>query len=139
MWECGDPYQYPIPEKGDHWENVLEPLMESDKAQCEIWKDEVQNLLIFAGLFSGVLTAFIIQSYQSLQPDPNDIMIALLTRIAISLDNPLNGTSLTPINTVLHQKSPPASSIRINMFWFISLVLSLTTVLIGIVSLQWLR
>ena len=67
-------------------------------------------------------------------------MIALLTRIATHLDNPLNGTSLVSQQIdALPSTSPVSSSIRINVFWFISLVLSLTTVLIGIVSLQWLR
>ena len=67
-------------------------------------------------------------------------MIALLTRIATRLDNPLNGTSLVPQQIdALPSTSPLPSSIRINIFWFISLVFSLTTVLIGIISLQWLR
>jgi hypothetical protein len=69
-------------------------------------------------------------------------MIALLTHIATRLDNPLNGTSLVSqqINPLPSTSPGPApSSIRINVFWFISLVFSLTTVLIGIVSLQWLR
>lgn len=35
--------------------------------------------------------------------------------------------------------SPPSSSVQINILWFSSLILSLTTVIIGIVSLQWLR
>jgi hypothetical protein len=91
-------------------------------------------------LFSGVLSAFVIESYQGLQPDQTDIMIALLTRIATRLDNPLNGTSLAPQQIdALPSTSPLPSSIRINIFWFISLVFSLTTVLIGIISLQWLR
>ena len=67
-------------------------------------------------------------------------MIALLTRIVTRLDNPLNGTASTSQSIgTLPTNSPAASAIRINIFWFISLVLSLTTVLIGIVSLQWLR
>jgi len=69
-------------------------------------------------------------------------MVALLTRIATRLDNPfnLNGTSLAPQQIdAVPSASPLPSSIRINIFWFISLVFSLTTVLIGIVSLQWLR
>ncbi|TFK68961.1 hypothetical protein BDN72DRAFT_740672, partial [Pluteus cervinus] len=32
-----------------------------------------------------------------------------------------------------------ASAVRINIFWFLSLTLSLSTVLIGILCLQWLR
>jgi len=82
----------------------------------------------------------VIESYQGLQPDQNDIVIALLTRIATRLDNPLNGTSLVPQQIdAVPSTSPLPSSVRINIFWFISLVFSLTTVLIGIVSLQWLR
>ena len=67
-------------------------------------------------------------------------MIALLTRIATRLDNPLNGTASVPQQmNALPSNSPLPSSIRINIFWFVGLVLSLTTALIGIVSLQWLR
>jgi len=67
-------------------------------------------------------------------------MIALLTRIATRMDNPLNGTSLVSQQIdALPPTSLAPSSIRINIFWFISLVSSLTTVLICIVSLQWLR
>ncbi|KAF9522891.1 hypothetical protein CPB83DRAFT_776354, partial [Crepidotus variabilis] len=74
--------------------------MRRDKARCDAWKDEVQNLLIFAGLFSAVVTAFVVESAKSLQTDPAEL---------------------------------------INIFWFMSLVLSLTVVLVGIISLQWLR
>jgi len=35
--------------------------------------------------------------------------------------------------------TPTASDIRVNIFWFLSLIFSLTTVLIGIIALQWLR
>jgi len=57
----------------------------------------------------------------------------LLLRI---LTDQRNASSIIPINTT----SPITSSaIRINIFWFISLMLSLTTVLIGIISMQWLR
>ncbi|KAF8898110.1 hypothetical protein CPB84DRAFT_1633457, partial [Gymnopilus junonius] len=122
------------------WEKLLNPLLEKDRVQCEAWKDEVQNLLIFAGLFSAVLSAFVVVSYPTLQPDQNETMISLLARIATRLDNPLNATlSADPVNPALFSNAPTPSSIRINAFWFISLVLSLTAALIGIISLQWLR
>lgn len=54
----------------------------------------------------------------------------------------MEGTSgsnaVLPPSTV-PQFSPDASALRINIVWFISLVLSLTTVLVGTISLQWLR
>ncbi|KAF8147824.1 hypothetical protein B0H34DRAFT_275066 [Crassisporium funariophilum] len=46
-------------------------------------------------------------------------------------------TSMTA--PVIPHFSPTPSAIRVNIFWFMSLILSLTTVVVGIVSLQWLR
>lgn len=88
-----------------------------------------------AGLFSAVVTTFIVESYKFLQPDPNATIEGLLFHIA----NSLNNTSPLPPSLVPVPFSQPSSSVRINIFWFISLVLSLTTVLIGTISLQWLR
>ena len=71
-------------------------------------------------------------------------MVNLLAHIAIRLDanSSAQNASLATSNAIdsATLSAPvPASSIRINVLWFISLVLSLTTALIGIVSLQWLR
>ncbi|KAF8965723.1 hypothetical protein BDZ97DRAFT_1918014 [Flammula alnicola] len=143
LWRWNDPHLYPIPKPGgDHCDTVLQPLLKKDKIQCDAWKDEVQNLLIFAGLFSAVVTGFAIDSYKRLQPDPNVVLTALLTHIAGSVDI-LANTSMAAIPPSNIQYpvsfSPSPSSIRINIFWFSSLILSLTTVIVGIVSLQWLR
>jgi len=85
-----------------------------------------------AGLFSAVVTAFIIESYKVLKQDPAEI---LLSRILAQLEGRPNGTDIitTPKFT------PTPSDIRVNTLWFLSLILSLATVLIGIISLQWLR
>ncbi|KAF8184209.1 hypothetical protein BJ912DRAFT_927908 [Pholiota molesta] len=138
-WQCGEPYQYPLPApEGDPWQILLAPILERDKAQCEAWKDEVQNLLIFAGLFSAVVTAFTIETYKGLQQDPSNTMILLLSTIANNLQNSQNNnTEAIPISQPAF--SPTLSTVRVNIFMFMSLILSLATVLIGIVSLQWLR
>ncbi|PPQ97810.1 hypothetical protein CVT26_012902 [Gymnopilus dilepis] len=141
-WRCGEPYRYPLPsEKGNPWETLLDSLLEQDRTQCDAWNDEVQNLLIFAGLFSAVLTAFVIESYKALQPDPNDQIITLLAQISANTQGPPGNLSQAlPSRPALADAfTPSESSIRINAFWFTSLVLSITTALIGIVSLQWIR
>ncbi|KDR81291.1 hypothetical protein GALMADRAFT_1125098 [Galerina marginata CBS 339.88] len=135
IWNCGDPYIYPIPmpNNSNCWKGVLDPHIKNDKVQCDAWKDEVQNLLIFAGLFSAVVTSFTVESYRSLQADPNDTIIYLLNRLVETSAN---------ISTPTPQMQPfmaSSLSIRVNVFWFLSLILSLITVLIGIVALQWLR
>lgn len=94
-----------------------------------------------AGLFSAVVTAFIVESYKGLQRNPDDDIVNILSQIAVQLGNPLNTTSFIPSkeSPLLQAFAPGASTIRVNTVWFMSLVLSLTTVLVGIVSLQWLR
>ncbi|KAF9552344.1 hypothetical protein CPC08DRAFT_647016, partial [Agrocybe pediades] len=101
--------------------------MERDKIQCDAWKEEVQNLLIFAGLFSAVVTAFAIESYKLLQPDPDDNMFNVVAHIAVRLDNPTSSSLGIFSNQAAPPFSPSPSAIRVNIFWFLSLVLSLTT------------
>ncbi|KDR66602.1 hypothetical protein GALMADRAFT_259119 [Galerina marginata CBS 339.88] len=128
-------YAPPKPD-GDPWDVLLKPRMDEDIIRCQAWKEEVNNLLIFAGLFSAVVTAFVVESYKTLQPDPNSTVVDLLSRMATRLDNPLDEVS--PITSIA-SFSPSSSSIRVNILWFLSLILSLTTVLVGIITLQWLR
>ncbi|KAF9558291.1 hypothetical protein CPC08DRAFT_639232 [Agrocybe pediades] len=136
-----DGFQFaPKKPDGDLWEIALEPLMKREREQCDAWKEEVQNLLIFAGLFSAVVTAFVIESYKTLHADPQDTMVTLLSHILVRLENGSatgSPTSSLPSSQVTFV--PDKSAERINSFWFISLVLSLATALIGIISLQWLR
>ncbi|KAK7030321.1 hypothetical protein VNI00_014243 [Paramarasmius palmivorus] len=91
------------------------------------WKEDIDTLLVFAGLFSAVVTAFLIESYQWLSEDTT---VVILTQIS----QQLNGTQTqsTPF-------TPEASSIRINCFWFLSLIFSLTSALFGLLCKQWLR
>jgi len=148
--KLGDPPKYPLPKlDGDPFVVLLESQVKKDKVRCDAWKDEVQNLLIFvslsveripkltsscskAGLFSAVVTAFIIESYKALKQDPAEI---LLLRILTQLEGRVNGTDILTNSKF----TPTPSDIRVNTLWFLSLIFSLTTVLIGIIALQWLR
>lgn len=91
--------------------------------------------LIQARLLSAVVTAFIVESYKKLQQDPNDDIVNLLSQIASRINGPLNASTATLGPPAPSPFVPAASAIRVNVFWFISLVLSLATVLIGIISL----
>ena len=90
-----------------------------------------------AGLFSGVLSAFVIQTVNDLQEDPSDQIILLLSQISRNMNGSNTTTSIPPQASDFF--IPTASSVCVNVLWLVSLVLSLTTVLIAIVVLQWLR
>ncbi|KAJ2928221.1 hypothetical protein H1R20_g8876, partial [Candolleomyces eurysporus] len=108
---------------------------------CKIWKDEIDKLLLFATLFSAVVTSFIIEAYKLLQVDQQEVASAVLFGIHRQLDNLVrqntSAPTLTPDPTV--QFTPPSSAVAVNICFFLSLTLSLSTVSVGILCLQWLR
>lgn len=61
MWKCGDDFENPIPagtvkdsesktSEQNHWKVVFDSYLEADSKQCDLWKDEVNILLIFVRL-----------------------------------------------------------------------------------------
>ncbi|KAI3620858.1 hypothetical protein WG66_006300 [Moniliophthora roreri] len=122
------------PTLDESWEKVLKQVARYDDDMVKNWRDDIDTLLVFAGLFSAVITAFIIESYQWLSEDPADTTVALLTQMVL--------IQLNATQTILLERKefePDTSSIRINCFWFLSLIFSLTSALFGLLCKQWVR
>ncbi|KAK7013609.1 hypothetical protein VNI00_019475 [Paramarasmius palmivorus] len=109
------------------YEKLRAEVKKYDDGMVAGYKEDIDTLLVFAGLFSAVVTAFLIESYQWLSEDTT---VVILTQIF----QQLNGTQAQST-----QFTPEASSIRINCFWFLSLIFSLTSALFGLLCKQWLR
>ncbi|KAJ7831027.1 hypothetical protein B0H14DRAFT_3464421 [Mycena olivaceomarginata] len=119
------------------WSVYISEASKHDKALVKSWKSDMDGLLIFAGLFSAILTAFLIESYKTLSPDSGDNTVLLLTQISLQLSGIANGSSIDipPSEPFV----PPTSSLVCNAFWFISLGLSLSSALIATLVEQWAR
>ncbi|KAJ3868257.1 hypothetical protein EV359DRAFT_70701 [Lentinula novae-zelandiae] len=123
------------PRTGDHWERIMKRIDLYDEDICKGWREDIDTLLVFAGLFSAAVTAFLIESYGWLQqPDQTTNLLLLQLKQQLQSGNdtdPLEasdiGFSVTPL------------AIRINIFWFSSLALSLSCAIVGILCKQWLR
>ncbi|KAJ7658564.1 hypothetical protein B0H17DRAFT_955101, partial [Mycena rosella] len=89
-----------------------------------------------AGLFSGSLTAFIIESYKNLTPDPGESVVTLLQQISAQLNGSTNAPYSTPGTSTF---TPPVAALLCNALWFISLTLSLTCALVATLVEQWAR
>jgi hypothetical protein len=82
------------------------------------------------------VTAFASQSYKQLTENSGDISVRLLTQISAQLNNPNAPAAVLP---ELDKFNPSSSSIRVNVFFFLSLIASLSSALLGILCKQWLR
>ncbi|KAF5384498.1 hypothetical protein D9757_006414 [Collybiopsis confluens] len=147
-WQEGDYYKFPPKRRGDPWEESMKRVDLYDDEMSRSWKEDVDTLLVFvsslsrtfpnfnvahltptqAGLFSAAVTAFVIESYKWLnQNNPNNNNDILQGQVNIGVTN--NQTNFLSTG----------SSVRINVVWFLSLILSLSSVLLGILCKQWLR
>ncbi|KAJ7474352.1 hypothetical protein FB451DRAFT_1558497 [Mycena latifolia] len=117
------------------WAVYVSEAEKYDKALVESWKSDMEGMLIFAGLFSASLTAFLIESYKTLNPDSGDTTVKLLAQISLQLTASANGSTLQlPESTPF---TPSAASLVCNALWFISLGFSLTCALIATLLEQW--
>ncbi|KAJ7476437.1 hypothetical protein FB451DRAFT_1366209 [Mycena latifolia] len=121
------------------WTVYISEAEKYDKALVDGWKSDMEGLLIFAGLFSASLTAFLIESYRTLTPDQGAITIALLVQISRQLDPSSNGKSADAIAAASASFTPSPASLACNTLWFLSLGLSLACALIATLVEQWSR
>ncbi|KIP04113.1 hypothetical protein PHLGIDRAFT_76500, partial [Phlebiopsis gigantea 11061_1 CR5-6] len=126
------------------WRFLLDQSQNHDEALLERWGKEIDNLLLFATLFSAIVTAFVIQSYPSLQQSQGDTSAVLLARISLQLasftvsSGFVNSTMILD-KTLAVEAGPGSREIWLNGLWFLSLTMSILTAFFGILVQQWLR
>ncbi|CAA7264764.1 unnamed protein product [Cyclocybe aegerita] len=137
------PYRYDDP-SASLWSAYLSKSEKYDRTMAQNWKGDMDSILIFAGLFSASVTAFIIESYKTLNPEPSDTTVLLLSQISQQLGLLSTNTSSIPVSPpllILDQDSfsPPISAIICNVLWFLSLGFSLVSALSATLVEQWTR
>ncbi len=95
------------------------------------------KIIIQAGLFSAVLTTFVVQTSQSMQPDYNQASMQLLFEILKATAS--NGSQITIPSSPTDFFSPSRSDEWTNSLWFVSLTLSLITALVAVLVKQWIH
>ncbi|KAF8585030.1 hypothetical protein K439DRAFT_1410374, partial [Ramaria rubella] len=127
-------------DNGAIWEKYCEEAQGHDKVMTDGWNGEMDVLLVFAALFSAILTAFIIEFYRQLQPDTQSASLVLLTNMAMVLQCIANGTTCTNLPTLPpNDFQVPEKFQWINALWFTSLTLSLSVSAMAILVKQWIH
>ncbi|KAJ7645272.1 hypothetical protein B0H17DRAFT_1216104 [Mycena rosella] len=102
-------------------------IAETIQPQVDRWRSGLDALLVFLGLFSAIVTAFLVNSLTGLQQDEaarTNELLANLTEIVIQLSAgaTLSTLKVAPPTSFL----PDAVDVRLNSYWTISLILSLS-------------
>ncbi|KAK1218723.1 hypothetical protein PQX77_018622, partial [Marasmius sp. AFHP31] len=114
------------------WEAIEKEISTLEEGWMGGWKDDIDTLLVFAGLFSAVVTAFTIESYRWLEEEPEDTTVALLRQISQQMNSSAAPSLLPPFKA-------STSAVRINVLWFLSLAIALADALCGLLCKQWIR
>ncbi|SJL04803.1 uncharacterized protein ARMOST_08174 [Armillaria ostoyae] len=125
------------------WRTYEDESRNHDANMVEESRDNVDVLLVFAGLFSAVVTTFVVQTSQSLQTDYAAMSASLLyesilIQRAIANGSSVNAIAASPLNPTI-AFIPATTDVWVNGLWFTSLFLSLTTALVAVLVKQWLH
>ncbi|KAH8982728.1 hypothetical protein EDB86DRAFT_2771079, partial [Lactarius hatsudake] len=124
------------------WSIYLTEADEYDEEITDLWRGEADSTLVFTGLFkfSAVVATFVNISYNNLVPGPTEMTNALLERISQQLVDISNGVPTQNGVTFSRETfTPTSSAVRVNMIWFLSLVLSIAAALNATLFQQWSR
>ncbi|KAH7101889.1 hypothetical protein BKA62DRAFT_701726 [Auriculariales sp. MPI-PUGE-AT-0066] len=117
------------------WRIYQERAGERDEDLIEGWKETLDVLLVFAGLFSAVCTGFILESHRRLEPDWEEITArSAYAQWASTHGGPPLRTNPTSPDHFVATRDVTAT----NWLWFLSLSLSLLVSLLAILSKQWI-
>ncbi|KAK0489959.1 hypothetical protein EDD18DRAFT_561564 [Armillaria luteobubalina] len=132
-----DPYGQKMSDKARIWSIYLDEAANFDADMLAEWRDTIDVLLVFAGLFSAVLTTFVVQTSQNMQPDYSQASTFLLLEILKA--TALNGSQTAIPSSPTDLFSPSRSDEWLNSLWFVSLTLSLIAALVAVLIKQWLH
>ncbi|RDB28602.1 hypothetical protein Hypma_015969 [Hypsizygus marmoreus] len=125
------------------WSSYISGAEKHNRNLARSWKGDMDAILIFAGLFSASVTAFIVESYKTLSPTQEDTIVVLLARISQQLATMPNATSsataFTPYDVIPEPFVPSTSALVCNTLWFLSLGFSLLCALSATLVEQWVR
>ncbi|PVF95918.1 hypothetical protein CPB86DRAFT_556667 [Serendipita vermifera] len=123
-----NPYAQYIAPEAPIWARYLDEAEVEGKELIDPWSGTLDALLIFAGLFAAILTAFLVESRKELVEDPQE---RLLRDILRALRNASDSADSPPFQ-------PEPAFVNINGLWFSGLTLTLSSALGGVLAKGWI-
>ncbi|PBK99380.1 hypothetical protein ARMGADRAFT_1125022, partial [Armillaria gallica] len=146
----GNDYEQRLPEEMRYeemgptarvWRTYLDECAPFDLEMVERWREELDVLLVFAGIFLVVVTIFVAQTSQSLRVDYGQVTASLLFELIEVQRSTANGSIVTNNDVPRSDLTfrPSILNAWVNGLWFTSLSLSLATALFVVLTKQWIH
>ncbi|KZT59313.1 hypothetical protein CALCODRAFT_450405, partial [Calocera cornea HHB12733] len=132
----------PEPDKSEHaeiWRTYVKEADSHDERLLKKWNDGIDVFLLFTGLFSAILSAFLVVAWTALQPDSSEGEFEALVSISQQLVLLSSGTPMDA--SVAYQPrtfNAPWWAVAVNCLWFTSLFVSLSTAVLAMLIKEWL-
>ncbi|KAF9069311.1 hypothetical protein BDP27DRAFT_1149181, partial [Rhodocollybia butyracea] len=134
-----DERYHELREEARVWKVYGDEATAFDNAMVGELSDSLDILLVFAGLFSAVLTTFVVQTSQSLSQDSTQLSASYLSELTMLVHANTNSTAISNIPLTNTTFSPAILDLWVNGLWFTSLTISLSVALFAVLAKQWLR
>ncbi|KAK7020114.1 hypothetical protein VNI00_017874 [Paramarasmius palmivorus] len=137
-----DPYGDEMGKDARVWMAYSDERDLSDTEMLGGWKDTLDILLVFTGLFSAVVTTFVVETTQVLSPDYAQISASLLQESvalqrAIAMGQSVESVQKSAVN--VDSQTHSSIDVWVNALWLVSLCFSLSTALIAVLVKQWIH
>ncbi|KAF8715244.1 embryonic skeletal system development, partial [Rhizoctonia solani] len=121
------------------WRLYAEEAKDYDTGMAQERNKNLDTMLLFATLFSAIVTAFIIESTNLLEQDSSEISTHLLLLLARSQQHTETKSNDPASNLAEIPEFVPSAAVRlINVLWFASLIISLGAAVMAILAKEWL-
>ncbi|KAH9971817.1 hypothetical protein BGW80DRAFT_1318599 [Lactifluus volemus] len=80
--------------KMSRWTLCISQTDKIDTEMAEGWKADMDGILLYTGIFSATVAAFLVESYKLLKPDPGEISARIHLQATKQLAAISNGTRL---------------------------------------------
>ncbi|KAF8598465.1 hypothetical protein BDV93DRAFT_512473 [Ceratobasidium sp. AG-I] len=138
----GEEYGAELGKDARFWKTYVKEADQWDAELVDGWSKSLDVILILvkAALFSAISTAFVIESAKGLQQDPAEssarsLLLISQTLLAMSSSN----QQASPVPALMDDNdfTPSASTVCVNVLWFLSLSLSVAVSLVAMLAKEW--
>ncbi|KAF9020924.1 hypothetical protein BDP27DRAFT_1457808 [Rhodocollybia butyracea] len=134
-----DERYHELDEEARIWWVYLDEAAAYDNDMVGELSDSLDILLVFAVLFSAVVSIFVVQTAQSLSQDYTQLSATYLHELTMLVRVNTNSTALSKIPLTNATFSPSTLDLWVNGLWFTALAIALSIALFAGLAKQWLR